>query len=135
MPNVQQIIQSDNRNKLQGNQSSAENDNSDRRSCNCRNPDRCPVDNSCLKENVIYQANVTSDNRVESYVGLAATTFKTRFSNHTSSFNNASKRTATELSKYIWSLKDNNKDYQIQWKILHQAKPYSNVTKNIIYAF
>ena len=35
----------------------------------------------------------------------------------------------TALSKYIWTLKDNNKDYEISWKILKHAKSYSNITK------
>ena len=30
---------------------------------------------------------------------------------------------STELSNYVWDLKDNNVDFNIKWKILKQAKP------------
>ena len=38
-------------------------------------------------------------------------TFKIRNSNYKVSFNNKLKRHNTELSNYIWKLKDANKDY------------------------
>merc|ERR1712083_155645 len=31
----------------------------------------------------------------------------------------------TELSKYIWELKDKEKDYQIKWNIIARANPYT----------
>ena len=36
---------------------------------------------------------------------------------------------ATELSKYIWSLKDRNILYNIKWRKVKQASSYSNVSK------
>ena len=50
---------------------------------------------------------------------------KTRLANHKSSFNYFDKRNATELSKYVWELKNRNIDYIINWKLLKRAKPYS----------
>ena len=35
----------------------------------------------------------------------------------------------TELSKYIWNLKNNNISYSIKWKILKRAKSYNNASK------
>ena len=48
----------------------------------------CHLDGNCLKSAVIYQAIVaTEDNRpAETYVGLTENSFKTRYSNHKSSF-------------------------------------------------
>ena len=40
-----------------------------------------------------------------------------------------SRLSAPELSKHIWQLKDQKKDFTISWKILTKAKPYSNLTK------
>ena len=34
----------------------------------------------------------------------------------------------TELSKYIWQLKDQKKDFTISWKILTKAKSCTNLT-------
>jgi hypothetical protein len=75
--------------------------------CNCRRPENCPLDGKCTASSVIYQATVTrDDNRaIQTYVGLTEGKFKLRYSNHISSFSYAHKKSSTELSKYIWSLK------------------------------
>ncbi|XP_067940660.1 uncharacterized protein [Watersipora subatra] len=100
------------------------------RTCNCRNRASCPMDGKCLTENAVYQATVTTNNGTEeTYVGLTQNTFKTRYTNHKASFNHTSKRNATELSKYIWRLKDSGLDYNIKWSILKTARPYSPITK------
>ena len=55
--------------------------------CNCRVKNKCPVEGECLKQGVIYQAEVSRDDGiVDTYIGLAATSFKARWSNHCSSF-------------------------------------------------
>ena len=33
--------------------------------------------------------------------------------------------TPTELSKYVWELKNQNINYTIKWKLLKRAKPYN----------
>ena len=63
------------------------------------------------------------------YIGLCDTSFKLRYRNHTCSFRNERYRNSTELSKYVWSLKDKKVDYQISWRIVGHARSYSNVTK------
>jgi len=55
--------------------------------------------------------------------------FKTRYNNHICSFNNSGKRSSTELSSYVWSLKDNNIQYVIEWTILKHAKSYNKSSK------
>ena len=97
------------------------------KTCNCRKPADCPLAGNCLKESVVYQATVaTVDNRPDqTYVGLTENSFKTRFTNHKASFNHPSKRLNTELSKYVWQLKDTKTNFQITWKILKQAAPYN----------
>ena len=97
------------------------------KTCNCRKPAECPMDGNCLKESVIYQATVTTDdnNPPQTYVGLTENSFKTRYSNHKTSFSNSNKRFSTELSKHIWHLKDNESKFKVTWKILKQAAPYN----------
>ena len=36
---------------------------------------------------------------------------------------------STELSKYIWQLRDSKKDFNIKCTIICRARPYSNITK------
>ena len=47
--------------------------------------------------------------------------FKLRFSNQICSFRNERYKHATELSKYIWSLKDQKIAYEINWRKVKQA--------------
>ena len=104
--------------------------------CNCRKSGTCPLDGNCKQQtNVVYQAKVIQkandgDNRTkeQTYVGLASE-MKARIANHEQTFRNRSQRNATELSKHIWKLRDAGKDYNIKWKIIGRAKPYSNTNK------
>ena len=97
--------------------------------CNCRVPDKCPLKGQCLVKEVVYQVTITTFESTETYVGLTATEFKTRWRNHQMSFKNESKKNDTELSKHLWQLKDEKEDFAISWKILAKAKSYSNLTK------
>ena len=96
--------------------------------CNCRKKPDCPLEGKCLQSNVIYQATVTTATTTETYVGLA-TNFKERYRNHQSSFRRSNRRNETELSKYIWTLQDSNKPFQIKLKVLKKCKAYSNISK------
>ena len=85
-------------------------------------------ENASDQNNVIYQATVTTATTTETYVGLA-TNFKERYRNHQSSFRRSNRRNETELSKYIWTLQDSKKPFQIKWKVLKKCKAYSNISK------
>ena len=101
------------------------------RSCNCRVQTECPLSGNCLKESVVYQATVSTEdnNPPQTYVGLTENSFKTRYSNHKSSFSHANKRHNTELSNYIWSLKNKLTKFKVTWRILKHAASY-NPTSN-----
>jgi len=47
-------------------------------------------------------------------MGSTSTTFKNRYISHKTTFNFRLKRHNTELSNYIWGLKDANKDYSLK---------------------
>ena len=83
----------------------------------------------CLRNNVIYQATVRTNDTKETYIGLTGNRFKTRFNNHTCPLRDNNKRIFTELSKYVWSLRDNNMKYFIDLKIMARANSYSNIGK------
>ena len=118
-----QLISAHNKSSLVNNSQSQE------KSCNCRDKQSCPWNGDCQIQNVVYQATVESPMGKETYIGLTANQFKTRFWNHTSPFRNENKRNATELSKHIWSLKDTKTNFAVTWEIMARTKPYSNTTK------
>ena len=123
MPNIKRIIDQHNKRILS---QEARKENS--RLCNCRNANNCPLSGKCLQESLVYQATVTTanDNKKATYVGLTEGQFKYRYDNHTASFRHANKRTSTELSSYIWSLKDKGIDFNITWKVLTRANACKN---------
>ncbi len=57
------------------------------------------------------------------------TTFKERYRNHIKSFNHKRYSNDTELSKYIWKLKDNKQDFDITWSVLKQSISYTGGSK------
>ena len=99
--------------------------------CNCRNTDNCPLQKNCLIESVVYKAEVEVDKEssTKEYIGMTSTTFKKRFANHKTSFENPDKRNSTELSKYIWQLKKEKRRFSIKWTILKQTLSYRSGAK------
>ena len=102
MPNLERRIDAHNKSILRERPQQPE------KICNCRSKPDCPLKGECLTTNVIYQATVETSDTKETYIGLTADRFKTRYNNHTCSFRDNSKRNSTELSKYIWSPQDKN---------------------------
>ena len=99
------------------------------KTCNCKK-EKCPLDNNCLARNIIYKATITTDNTTKFYVGSTSTSFKNRYNNHKASFNNKTKKHNTELSNYIWKLKETDTNYNLRWEILcrTKTKPKDNKT-------
>ena len=83
------------------------------------------------QSSVIYQATVkcNDNNTSETYIGLTENAFKTRYRNHTASFVHTKHRNSTELSKHVWSLKDNNVDYSILWRIISSSSSNNSSSK------
>ena len=127
MSNVKTVIS--NHNKAELNNEIKSSDDKIQKLCNCRNKNSCPLDRNCNVTNIIYQAEVITPESKETYIGLCDTTFKQRYRNHTCSFRNERYRNVTELSKYIWNLKDRKINYQIKWRKVKQARSYSNTNK------
>ena len=81
------------------------------------------------KWSVICHLSSNDGSPKQTYIGLTENSFKARFSNHKTSFKHKFKKNSTELSKYIWELKDDNVKCHVTWKIIKQAQAYSNATK------
>ena len=60
-----------------------------------------------MTRNVVYKAEVTStdDNTTQTYIGVTANDFKTRYRNHLKPLRNEKYKHETELSKHVWNLK------------------------------
>ena len=75
------------------------------KTCNFHRKIDYPMDGNCLSQSLIYKASViTATNKF--YYGTCGNTFKERYNNHNCSFRNISREKNTELSKYIWELKE-----------------------------
>ena len=100
----------------------------DEKTCSCPKNTPCPVDGKCLAEGVIYQATVIQENqKTEKYIGLTCNSFKKRLYSHTNSFKNEDVNQTT-LSNHIRKLKTKKINFDLKWKIVDRAKPFSPVS-------
>jgi len=129
MENMGSIINKHNKKVLANNNNRGNNDSL----CNCRSKEQCPLNKKCLSSNLIYNAQVTASTNnnttTKNYIGLTEGTFKQRFTQHKLTFRHRKYINSTELSKYIWHLKDNSINFNIKWSIISRASPYNNSTK------
>ena len=64
------------------------------KTCNCWNKGNCPRDNKCLTKNILYKAEVETNDGITNelsrkvYFGISETEFKSRYNNHKMSFRN-----------------------------------------------
>ena len=116
------------------------------RTCNCRaGKENCMVTGAasgqCLQSSVVYGAAVKTTETtlrslfgeeevetVETYTGATEPTLKTRVQGHLTSFRYEKYRHNTRLSRYIHSLKDNDQEYSIDWKIIDKQKAFSSIS-------
>ena len=103
IPNVKQIIDGHNEDILK--KAAQPQQDKTTKTCNCRKEDECPLKGECLLKEVVYQAKVTTKEKTETYIGLTATEFKTRWRNHQMLFKhenkNNEKNSITECVKEI----------------------------------
>ena len=90
-------------------------------SCNCKKEKQMPIRRNCLIKNIVYIAIVETKTNTSSYVCMTGNSFKIRYYNHIKSFKNKRYKNETELSKYIWKLKEKEVEHTIEWKKLRQS--------------
>jgi len=98
-PNMKQVIDGHNKATLRNAKQPVQDQTV--KTCNSRNKNDCPLEGQCLQKELVYQATVTTSEKKETYVGLTATDFKTRWRNHQMCFKHEARRNDTELSKYL----------------------------------
>ena len=71
-----------------------------------------------MKEDQIYQANLdnVSTNEKYEYIGSCSTKMRDRYENHKSDFKNIQRRTRSTLAEQVWKIKENNCEFDIEWK-------------------
>ena len=105
MPNIKSAINSHNRKILHSPL------NSQNRTCNYIKKTECPLQENCLSESTLYQADISSENfQTKIYYGISETKFKTRFSNHKKSFNHEKHKNDTQVSNELWNIKAPKKE-------------------------
>ena len=82
------------------------------------------MDRNCFQKCFVYQAQVDTTNLRKYYLGMSEHEFKTRYNNRTMSFRNKDHEKKTELSKYVWELKDKSEDFTIKWSVAAKAYLY-----------
>ena len=50
--------------------------------------------------------------------------FKTRYNNHSMPFRNTVYEKDSELSRYVWNLKDKGESFTIKWSVAATPSPY-----------
>ena len=88
----------------------------------------------CATDKVVYRATVTTAEKTETYVGMTMNQFKDRWSIHDGDFKDPERRINTELSSYVWDLKDQNTQYEIRWDLVRRANPFHLLQENVISA-
>ena len=104
-------------------------------SCNCRNKNNCLLDGKCLTPNIIYEAQITSNQlnyQQKIYIGTAETDFEHRFSNHTKSCNFEHYENDTELSKECWTIKRNHFTPKVAWKNNKEMRTFQYKQKKVL---
>ena len=90
----------------------------------------CPFNGNCLAESLIYRAEVIDENsNLATYTGLTGNSFKKRHYRHKQSFKHRKLEHDTTLSSYIWSLKDANINFDIQWREVGTAPRFNPITR------
>ena len=128
MPNMKNIMKQQNEHLLR------EEQEDEHQGCNCENIENCPLNGQCLTDdNLVYTADVVYNDGEEdvqdTYHGSTAGPFKTRWTEHKSSFRLEYKKKNSTLSKLIWRLKENNIPYRITWSIEKRAQAYKCGTR------
>ena len=94
--------------------------------CKHREGTVCFYGGKCMKEDQIYQANLdnVSTNEKYEYIGSCSTKMRDRYENHKSDFKNIQRRTRSTLAEQVWKIKENNCEFNIEWKSLETSKSY-----------
>ena len=73
--------------------------------------------------------NCKNNEIIKTYSGLTGNTFKERYYGHSSSFRHRDENNSTTLSTHIWKLKDENKNYNLKWRIIDRGRKFNPINR------
>ena len=79
---------------------------------------------------VLAEVTSTDNNTTQTYIGVTANDFKTRYRNYLKSLRSEKYKHETELSKHVWYLKKENRQFSIRWTIVKQTPAGRNGKRN-----
>ena len=91
-----------------------------------------PAEERCLTKSLVFRVHLDiKGKKIETNdIGLTKNFFKDSFNSHQNTFRDRDKISLTELSKFIWDLKDKNTDnVEVDWSIVEKAPPLKNGSK------
>ena len=97
--------------------------NTNKKDCNCRNKENFPLDENCLVKCLVCEATVFTTDQANTYFFQLKVILKV--GTKTIYYPFAQKDTNTELSKYIFSLKDIKTEFSLKWHVKSKAMSYS----------
>ena len=68
-----------------------------------------------LTDKIVYKVDIEMND------GINETEFTSKYNNQTISFTNWTHENDLELSKFIWSLNDQNQEFDIQWSVFKKS--------------
>ena len=79
-----------------------------------------------LTGKIVYKAEVEINDGINELstkvnFGISETEFTTKYNNDAMLFRNQTHESDSKLSKFIWSLKDENKEFDITWSIFKKS--------------
>ena len=75
-----------------------------------------------MTDKIVYKAEVETNDGINELsakvnFGISETEFTTNYNNHTMSFRKRTHESDSKLSKFIWSLTNQDKEFDIKWSI------------------
>ena len=92
--------------------------------CNCRKPEDCKWDGKCAHKDFVYKGSLKNitEGKMESYIGMSSNLYKDRIKRHFKTFEVEEFKKETTLSGRVWKLKEENKRYEVDFKVIARAK-------------
>ena len=99
-----------------------------KRTCNCRNKELCPLQGNCLIDSVVYRGLITNPGKPETnYIRMTQNPFKDREREHANSFKNVKKKNSSKIATYMWQEKDSGEQpSNVAWSVIDRAPSYRN---------
>ena len=101
--------------------------------CNCQKSRICPmgrIAGGCQASEVVYEADVIETNQpTMTYYGQTKRPFKERWREHKHAMENLNSQHATALSKYVWKLKEENRQFEVKFSIKCRAPIFKSGSK------